>query len=102
MVVCFIILYDRRYPFQEPVKSLFCSEDEDVSTAYTDLVTSSKKTLDSLLELQEVCMHRLDSVIVCCLLVFCRSATFVDFYYYYLNMDFYRLCLRRTPRLINK
>ncbi|CAH8250754.1 unnamed protein product [Arabidopsis lyrata] len=31
---------------QEPVKSYFCSEDEDVSTAYTDLVTSSKKTLD--------------------------------------------------------
>ncbi|CAD5335522.1 unnamed protein product [Arabidopsis thaliana] len=51
-----------RYPFQEPVKSLFCSEDEDVSTAYTDLVTSSKKTLDSLLELQEALFEKNPSV----------------------------------------
>jgi protein AATF/BFR2 len=47
---------------QEPVKSLFCSEDEDVSTAYTDLVTSSKKTLDSLLELQEALFEKNPSV----------------------------------------
>ncbi|KAG7535048.1 AATF leucine zipper-containing domain [Arabidopsis thaliana x Arabidopsis arenosa] len=47
---------------QEPVKSYFCSEDEDVSTAYTDLVTSSKKTLDSLLELQEALFEKNPSV----------------------------------------
>lgn len=40
------------------MKSSFCSEDEKVSTAYAELVTSSKKTFDSLLELQGVCMQR--------------------------------------------
>ena len=39
---------------QEPVRSSFCNSDEGVSTAYSDLITSSKNTLDSLLELQEV------------------------------------------------
>ncbi|VVB17597.1 unnamed protein product [Arabis nemorensis] len=47
---------------QEPVKSSFCSEDENVSTAYTDLITSSKKTLDSLLELQEALLEKNPSV----------------------------------------
>ncbi|XP_010443952.1 PREDICTED: putative uncharacterized protein DDB_G0270496 isoform X2 [Camelina sativa] len=47
---------------QEPVRSSFCSEDENVSTAYTDLVTSSKKTLDSLLELQEALLEKNPSV----------------------------------------
>ncbi|XP_010468046.1 PREDICTED: protein AATF-like [Camelina sativa] len=48
---------------QEPVKSSFCSEDdENVSTAYTDLVTSSKKTLDSLLELLEALLEKNPSV----------------------------------------
>ncbi|CAN8264808.1 unnamed protein product [Cochlearia groenlandica] len=37
----------------EPAKLSFCSEDENVSTAYAELITSSKKTLDSILELQE-------------------------------------------------
>lgn len=54
--------------FQETVKSSFCSEDEKVSTAYSELITSSKKTLDSLLELQEVCMSRF---IVLLLFSFC-------------------------------
>ena len=39
---------------QEPVRSSFCNLDEGVNTAYSDLITSSKNTLDSLLELQEV------------------------------------------------
>uniref|UniRef100_A0A1J3K0N3 Protein AATF n=1 Tax=Noccaea caerulescens TaxID=107243 RepID=A0A1J3K0N3_NOCCA len=47
---------------QEAVKSCFCSEDEKVSTAYTDLITSSKKTLDSLLELQEALFENNPSV----------------------------------------
>ncbi|KAL0738413.1 hypothetical protein Bca4012_014623 [Brassica carinata] len=47
---------------QETVKSSFCSEDEKVSTAYTELITSSKKTLDSLLELQEALFEKNPSV----------------------------------------
>lgn len=43
-----------RFCLQEPVRSSFCESDEGVSAAYSDLITSSKKTLDSLLELQEV------------------------------------------------
>jgi len=39
---------------QEPIKSSFCEADEAVKVAYSDLVTSSKETLDSILELQEV------------------------------------------------
>ncbi|EYU43007.1 hypothetical protein MIMGU_mgv1a007307mg [Erythranthe guttata] len=38
---------------QEPVRSLFCETDSDVSEAYSDLIASSKKTLDSILELQQ-------------------------------------------------
>ncbi|RXI05065.1 hypothetical protein DVH24_006322 [Malus domestica] len=38
---------------QEPVRSLFCDSHQVVSTAYSDLVDSSKRTLDSLAELQE-------------------------------------------------
>lgn len=38
---------------QEKVRSLFCEADSDVSEAYSDLVASSKKTLDSILELQQ-------------------------------------------------
>ncbi|KAK8558543.1 hypothetical protein V6N13_098198 [Hibiscus sabdariffa] len=38
---------------RDPVRSSFCASDEEVSAAYSDLITSSKKTLDSLLELQE-------------------------------------------------
>ncbi|KAL6560483.1 hypothetical protein OROGR_004042 [Orobanche gracilis] len=38
---------------QEPVRSLFCDADEKVSESYSDLFTSSKKALDSILELQQ-------------------------------------------------
>ncbi|KAI3448873.1 hypothetical protein Pfo_005538 [Paulownia fortunei] len=38
---------------QEPVRSLFCDTDSEVSEAYSDLFASSKKTLDSILELQQ-------------------------------------------------
>ncbi|CAH8389608.1 unnamed protein product [Eruca vesicaria subsp. sativa] len=47
---------------QETVKSSFCSEDEKVSAAYGELITSSKKTLDSLLELQEALFEKNPSV----------------------------------------
>ena len=40
---------------QESVKASFCESDETVRVAYADLITSSKETLDSILELQEVC-----------------------------------------------
>ena len=58
ILVCVVSLISEGNDFQETVKSSFCSEDEKVSTAYSELITSSKKTLDSLLELQEVCMRR--------------------------------------------
>ncbi|GER29283.1 protein AATF [Striga asiatica] len=38
---------------QEPVRTLFCGMDSDASEAYSDLIDSSKKTLDSILELQQ-------------------------------------------------
>ncbi|KAL0349354.1 UNVERIFIED_CONTAM: protein AATF [Sesamum angustifolium] len=38
---------------QEPVRSLFCDTDSNVSEAYSDLIASSKKALDSMLELQQ-------------------------------------------------
>lgn len=40
---------------QESVKASFCESDDTVRVAYADLITSSKETLDSILELQEVC-----------------------------------------------
>lgn len=39
---------------QESIKESFCESDETVRGAYEDLITSSKETLDSILELQEV------------------------------------------------
>ncbi|KAH9741765.1 rRNA processing protein-like protein [Citrus sinensis] len=47
---------------QEPVRSSFCESDEGVSAAYSDLITSSKKTLDSLLELQEALLEKNPSI----------------------------------------
>ncbi|CAJ1827554.1 unnamed protein product [Sphenostylis stenocarpa] len=38
---------------QESIKSSLCEADEAVKVAYSDLITSSKETLDSMLELQE-------------------------------------------------
>ncbi|KAG2278371.1 hypothetical protein Bca4012_041307 [Brassica carinata] len=46
----------------EHVKSSFCSEDEKVSTAYAELIASSKKTIDSLLELQGALFEKNPSV----------------------------------------
>ncbi|KAJ8748754.1 hypothetical protein K2173_011308 [Erythroxylum novogranatense] len=41
----------------EPIRSSFC-ESDGVSVAYDDLISSSKKTLDSLLELQEALIEK--------------------------------------------
>ncbi|XP_062087261.1 uncharacterized protein LOC133794092 isoform X2 [Humulus lupulus] len=48
---------------QDPLRSLFCDSDEIVNAAYSDLITSSKKTLDSLLELQEVLLEKNPSIL---------------------------------------
>lgn len=47
---------------QDPVRSSFCSLDEQVSVAYSDLITSSEKTLDSLLQLQEALLEKNPSI----------------------------------------
>ncbi|XP_039040918.1 putative uncharacterized protein DDB_G0270496 [Hibiscus syriacus] len=43
---------------QDPVRSSFCASDEEVNAAYSDLITPSKKNLDSLLELQEALLDK--------------------------------------------
>ncbi|GLT70130.1 hypothetical protein SLA2020_422270 [Shorea laevis] len=47
---------------QEPVRSSFCALGEGVSEAYSDLITASKKTLNSLLELQEALLEKNPSI----------------------------------------
>ncbi|KAK4379459.1 hypothetical protein RND71_001321 [Anisodus tanguticus] len=47
---------------QEPVRSSFCDSEDTVNEAYSDLVTSSRKTLDSILELQEVLLEKNPSI----------------------------------------
>ncbi|KAK7340480.1 hypothetical protein VNO77_21184 [Canavalia gladiata] len=47
---------------QESVKSSFCESDETVREAYSDLMTSSKETLDSILELQEALFAKNPSI----------------------------------------
>lgn len=47
---------------QEPVRSSFCDSDEVVGMAYADVITSSKKTLESLLELQEALLEKNPSI----------------------------------------
>lgn len=47
---------------QEPVRSLFCDVGTGVSEAYSDLVDSSKKTLDSILELQQALLKNNPSI----------------------------------------
>ncbi|KAL4024347.1 hypothetical protein IC575_012695 [Cucumis melo] len=42
---------------KEPIKSSFCELDNGVEVAYSDLITSSKNTLNSLLELQEALLE---------------------------------------------
>ncbi|PPR81088.1 hypothetical protein GOBAR_AA39627 [Gossypium barbadense] len=47
---------------KDPVRSSFCTSDEEVSAAYSDLITASKKTLDSLLELEEALLENNPSI----------------------------------------
>ncbi|XP_038898605.1 putative uncharacterized protein DDB_G0270496 [Benincasa hispida] len=42
---------------KEPIKSSFCELDKGVEVAYSDLITSSKNTLNSLWELQEALLE---------------------------------------------
>lgn len=54
--------FSNRLP-QEPVRSSFCDSDNGVGVAYSDLITSSEKTLDSMLELQEALLENNPSII---------------------------------------
>ncbi|XP_075520262.1 uncharacterized protein LOC142553700 isoform X2 [Primulina tabacum] len=47
---------------QEPVRSFYCDAGTEVSEAYSDLVDSSKKTLDSILELQQALLKNNPSI----------------------------------------
>ncbi|XP_052194760.1 uncharacterized protein LOC127802781 [Diospyros lotus] len=47
---------------KEPVRSSFCDSDSKVNEAYSELITSSKETLDSLLELQEALLEKNPSI----------------------------------------
>lgn len=47
---------------QEPLRSSFRNSDNAVEQAYSDLITSSKQTLDSLLELQEALLENNPSI----------------------------------------
>ncbi|PKU59850.1 protein AATF isoform X2 [Dendrobium catenatum] len=47
---------------QEPVKSCFCNADTTVDQAYLELISSSKQTLNSLLELQEALIENNHSI----------------------------------------
>ncbi|XP_038709311.1 putative uncharacterized protein DDB_G0270496 isoform X2 [Tripterygium wilfordii] len=48
---------------QEPARFAFCDSDKGISAAYSDLVTATKQTLESLLELQEALLETNPSVI---------------------------------------
>ncbi|XP_050154245.1 uncharacterized protein LOC126628555 isoform X1 [Malus sylvestris] len=48
---------------QEPVRSLFCDSHDSVNAAFSDLVESSKRTLDSLAELQEALLEKNPSIV---------------------------------------
>lgn len=47
---------------KEPFKSSFCDSDSKVDDAYSDLISSSRKTLNSLLELQEAILEKNPSI----------------------------------------
>ncbi|KAK9757781.1 hypothetical protein RND81_01G185400 [Saponaria officinalis] len=47
---------------QEPIRSLFLESDEAVSVGYSDLIASSKKAIDSLLQLQEALLDNNPSI----------------------------------------
>lgn len=48
---------------QEPIRSSFCEADEDVSAAYSDLIASSNKAIESLVHLQEALHDNNPSVV---------------------------------------
>ncbi|KAK9154753.1 hypothetical protein Sjap_002233 [Stephania japonica] len=48
---------------QEPLRSSFCDSDETVQKAYSDLITSSQQTLESLVELQEALLEKNPSIL---------------------------------------
>ncbi|KQK02801.1 putative uncharacterized protein DDB_G0270496 [Brachypodium distachyon] len=43
---------------KDPMKSMFCSSDQEIEQAYVDLLDSSKQTLGCMLELQEALLER--------------------------------------------
>ncbi|XP_051143747.1 uncharacterized protein LOC127260114 [Andrographis paniculata] len=47
----------------EPIRSSFCDSDSDVGQGYSELIASSKKTLDSILELQQALIANNPSII---------------------------------------
>nr|XP_009626222.1 putative uncharacterized protein DDB_G0270496 [Nicotiana tomentosiformis] len=47
---------------QEPIRSSFCDSKDRVKDAYSDLLASSRKTLDTILELQEVLLEKNPSI----------------------------------------
>ncbi|KAI3765644.1 hypothetical protein L2E82_15685 [Cichorium intybus] len=47
---------------QEPIRSSFCNSDEGVKEAYSDLIDSTKKTIDSILKLQEALVEKNPSI----------------------------------------
>ncbi|XWS40049.1 hypothetical protein CRYUN_Cryun18bG0107400 [Craigia yunnanensis] len=47
---------------QDPVRFSFCASDEVVNVAYSELITASKKTLDSILELHEALLEKNPSI----------------------------------------
>lgn len=54
--------------FQESIRSSFCIPGTEVDQAYSDLISSSKQTLNCMLELQEVwVVHMIISIIFSCL-----------------------------------
>ncbi|CAI9280202.1 unnamed protein product [Lactuca saligna] len=48
---------------QEPIRSAFCNSCEEVKEAYSDLIDSTKKTLDSILKLQEALVEKNPSIV---------------------------------------
>ncbi|ONK73484.1 uncharacterized protein A4U43_C04F32050 [Asparagus officinalis] len=48
---------------QEPIKSSFCSSDKLVDQSYSDLISSCKETIDSLLGLQEALLEKNPSIL---------------------------------------
>ncbi|XP_071716413.1 uncharacterized protein [Rutidosis leptorrhynchoides] len=47
---------------KEPIRSAFCNSGEGVKEAYADLINSTKKTLDSILKLQEALVEKNPSI----------------------------------------